>query len=460
MILKLEMFHRIINLRTITIIKRTTEHLYVNTRAKVDQRSVNINSRPNFPSAKIQIHMIYIHLTILSTHLLPPVIEPQIPVFFPDGRASRLDTITLQGFSIPVVTPIGPAPTLPGNASRDLWAEVKGFRSESSLPEGYPLMCGQYEIKAGEEITLQSPYFPSKYTSFSCIWVFRSTSGKGFMLNCPEFMLGRGDRFTTVTLNQKNTFKKYVWGKGPTDQLLAGPEVKVVFRANRWKNAKGFSCSLKDLGAAATTTTTSTTTTRTTQHETKPTTASPITSTTTPAAAPTTTTTVTTRTTAAPTTTTTVTTRTTAAPTTTTTLLAPRPPYHNYHSHYSHHGAPLPQPPQRRQQPRSPSLLSRVWPRQQGFVPHRKWFHCRRPRVPVADIPGDALVRWSESAVRRQSYNAGMGPHRSPLCPQEEERRTLDALSQGHPRHAQEVGTPGRRRADSHGRGGQDLPGK
>ncbi|XP_037802939.1 uncharacterized protein LOC119597440 [Penaeus monodon] len=70
-----------------------------------------------------------------TPNLLPPVIEPQIPVFFPDGRASRLDTITLQGFSIPVVTPIGPAPTWPGNVSRDLWVEVKGFgeRSDNSL---------------------------------------------------------------------------------------------------------------------------------------------------------------------------------------------------------------------------------------------------------------------------------------------------------------------------------------
>ncbi|XP_063599633.1 serine protease easter-like [Penaeus indicus] len=254
-----------------------------------------------------------------TPNLLPSVIEPQIPVFFPDGRASQLDTITLEGFSIPVVTPIGPVPTLPGNVSRDLWAEVDGFweRSDDSLPQVYPLMCGQYDLKAGEEVTLQSPYFPSQYTAFSCSWIFKSSSGEGFMLNCPEFMLGRGDRLTTVTLNKKKSYKKYVWGKGPTNQMLAGPAVKMVFRANRWRNARGFSCSLKDLGAATTTTaTTRTTTALTTTPE-----AEAQTKTTTRASATTTTTTAapTTKNTAAPNKATTVAPTTTAAPTTTTT---------------------------------------------------------------------------------------------------------------------------------------------
>ncbi|XP_042881601.1 proclotting enzyme-like [Penaeus japonicus] len=192
----------------------------------------------------------------------------------------------------------------------------------------FPNMCGRNDVPPGEEVTVQTPYFPNKYPQFKCTWIFTSASKEGFLLNCPEFMLGRGDVLTTLTINEKKSFKKYMWGKGPVNQLLAGPAIKMVFRSNRWKNTKGFTCSLTELGAATTTTTTATTTPPAAQTQTTTETPSPSTTTT---AVPTTTTTTaaptTTTTTAAPTTTTTTaaptTTTTTAAPTTTTTTAAP-----------------------------------------------------------------------------------------------------------------------------------------
>ncbi|XP_042857701.1 uncharacterized protein LOC122243990 [Penaeus japonicus] len=117
--------------------------------------------------------------------------------------------ITLEGFSIPVVTPIGPAPPPPGNASRDLWGDVEVLRESTSngAPRDFPVMCGQYDVPPGEEVTVQTPYFPNKYPQFKCTWIFTSASKEGFLLNCPEFMLGRGDVLTTLTINEKKSFK-------------------------------------------------------------------------------------------------------------------------------------------------------------------------------------------------------------------------------------------------------------
>ncbi|XP_066979910.1 serine proteinase stubble-like [Macrobrachium rosenbergii] len=192
-------------------------------------------------------------------------------------------------------------------------------------------MCGNFEVKHDSAVTIQTPYYPAKYTSnFKCRWIFTALDSDAMVINCPDFQLAKGDALTTTIVGKPTTQKKYTLKNGPVNQILEGNTVRVLFSSNRYRNQRGFLCTVTALAPTTTTanpqTTTTTPTTTTTSTTTTPTTTTttttPTTTTTTKPSSPTTTTTsTTTTTTTSPTTTTTSTT----SPTTTTSTTTTKP---------------------------------------------------------------------------------------------------------------------------------------
>ncbi|XP_064086388.1 mucin-5AC-like isoform X2 [Macrobrachium nipponense] len=282
--------------------------------------------------------------------LLPEVVVPQVPIFLRErpeetpnleaGNHCRLykygdiEALMVEGFIIPIVKPVGNLTDIPlppedplspmppaDQGNQDILQHSRIKRDV--VLRSHPLMCGNFEIKQDSTVTIHTPYYPAKYTSnFKCRWIITVLDADAMVINCPDFQLAKGDSLTTTIVGKPTTLKKYTLTNGPVHQIVEGNAVRLLFTSNRFRNQRGFLCTVAALAPTTTTTTTSTTTTPTTTTAmTTPTTTTTTTSTTTTKPTTTTTTSPTTTTTTTPTTTTTTspTTTTTTTPTTTTT---------------------------------------------------------------------------------------------------------------------------------------------
>ncbi|KAK7035323.1 hypothetical protein SK128_010319, partial [Halocaridina rubra] len=244
-------------------------------------------------------------------------LQPSTYVF----RWGDIQALLVEGFMIPIVKPQGPAPQLPTfepDSSVDVQdnqdiiddASAPAERIHQSLKidvsGNYPVMCGNYEMRAGGGgVKIQTPYYPANYIgNFKCKWKLTVFEGEGLLIDCPKFQLNAGDTLTTMVIGKPWTLKRYQWRKGPSNQELLGSTALISFLSNRKKHAQGFTCSVTILRSSTTESTTELTTSSTTTTTTRPTTTT-TTTTTTKAAKPNTTPTTTTTTTATTTTTTT-----------------------------------------------------------------------------------------------------------------------------------------------------------